>query len=402
MSPRCRRHERFRPRGVARRPQGHRRRGQELGARLDDGLFCLRVRAGLRVRLRRGRAGRGERRRGHSVDRDRVLGDAGPDPDVRARTADRDSARAPARAGGSAGAVCGQARRHPHADGDHRGDSRAARLAFLPGANLEPSGVVLRLADGGHARLRGGRHALRRDARARAQPRHHAADSAVSGHGSRDHCRRSRHGSADAIDARRRGGSVLARTARLLRHRVRDAGALDLRASLDRIRTRGRQSTVHGPQWTVDRRPLTVNRKPRRSLMRNYSIPLLGVALLIFATAPVAIYLAPYESTMGLVQKIFYYHVPGALLMLALAMIGGVASAIFRFTGNPRADRWALAAVEQVVLFGAMTLVTGPLWARKAWGVWWEWEPRLTSTLLGWMVCLAYLLLRRFGGPGSD
>jgi heme exporter protein C len=136
--------------------------------------------------------------------------------------------------------------------------------------------------------------------------------------------------------------------------------------------------------------------------MRKYTTYLLGLALVIFATAPAVIYLAPYESTMGLVQKIFYYHVPGALLMLVLAMIGGVASAIFLFTGNPRADRWALAAVEQVVLFGAMTLVTGPLWARKAWGVWWEWEPRLTSTLLGWMVCIAYLLLRRFGGPGSD
>lgn len=136
--------------------------------------------------------------------------------------------------------------------------------------------------------------------------------------------------------------------------------------------------------------------------MRKYLHILIGLALLIFAAAPAFIYLAPYESTMGLVQKIFYYHVPGAIVMLVMAMVGGVASAVFLFTGNRRADRWALAAVEQVVLFGAMTLVTGPLWARKSWGVWWEWEPRLTSTLLGWMVCLAYLLLRRFGGPGSD
>ena len=128
--------------------------------------------------------------------------------------------------------------------------------------------------------------------------------------------------------------------------------------------------------------------------MRKYSTILLGLALLIFGAAPAVIYMAPYESTMGLVQKIFYYHVPGALLMLVLAMVGGIASAVFLFTGNRAADRWALAAVEQVVLFGAMTLVTGPLWARKSWGVWWVWEPRLTSTLLGWMVCIAYLLLR--------
>jgi heme exporter protein C len=136
--------------------------------------------------------------------------------------------------------------------------------------------------------------------------------------------------------------------------------------------------------------------------MKRLFAPLVVIVAILFVAAPYFIAEAPYESTMGLVQKIFYYHVPGALLMLVLAMVAGVASAVFLFTGNRRADHWALAAVEQVVLFGAMTLVTGPLWARKSWGVWWVWEPRLTSTLLGWMICVAYLLLRRYGGPGSD
>ncbi|MCA1586281.1 MAG: cytochrome c biogenesis protein, partial [Acidobacteria bacterium] len=54
------------------------------------------------------------------------------------------------------------------------------------------------------------------------------------------------------------------------------------------------------------------------------------------------------------------------------------------------------------VLFGALTRVTGPLWARKAWGVWWQWDVRLTSSLMGWMVSVAYLLVRQYGGPGSD
>jgi heme exporter protein C len=62
----------------------------------------------------------------------------------------------------------------------------------------------------------------------------------------------------------------------------------------------------------------------------------------------------------------------------------------------------ALAAAELTVLLGAITLITGPLWARKAWGIWWDWEPRLTLTLVMWMVFASYLLLRRFGGPGSD
>jgi heme exporter protein C len=136
--------------------------------------------------------------------------------------------------------------------------------------------------------------------------------------------------------------------------------------------------------------------------MRKYTHIILALALIVFATAPVVIYLAPYESTMGLVQKIFYFHVPGALMMLGLAIVAGLASAVYLFKKDVRADRLALAAAEQVVLFGAMTLVTGPLWARKSWGVWWEWEPRLTSSLLLWVVFIAYLLLRRYGGPGSD
>jgi len=137
-------------------------------------------------------------------------------------------------------------------------------------------------------------------------------------------------------------------------------------------------------------------------MMRRYSTILLALALVIFAAAPLVIHMAPYESTMGLVQKIFYFHVPGALMMLFLAIFAGIASAIFLFKKVAWADHWAMAAAEQVVLFGAMTLVTGPLWARKAWGVWWEWDARLTSSLLLWMIFLAYLLLRKFGGPGSD
>jgi heme exporter protein C len=53
-------------------------------------------------------------------------------------------------------------------------------------------------------------------------------------------------------------------------------------------------------------------------------------------------------------------------------------------------------------LFGAMTFATGPLWGRKAWGVWWDWDPRTTSALMLWMIFMAYLLLRRYGGPGSE
>jgi heme exporter protein C len=138
--------------------------------------------------------------------------------------------------------------------------------------------------------------------------------------------------------------------------------------------------------------------------MQRVVVPgLLAVAAALFAWAPFAIDAAPYESTMGLVQKIFYFHVPAAMTAMLSAFVCGIASAMYLWGGRrPGADRVALAGAELVVVFGLIVLVTGPLWARKAWGVWWQWEARLTITLVMWMIFVAYLLLRRFGGPGSE
>jgi heme exporter protein C len=129
---------------------------------------------------------------------------------------------------------------------------------------------------------------------------------------------------------------------------------------------------------------------------------LLVVTIGLFGYAPFLIVNAPYEATMGLVQKIFYFHVPSAMAMFLAAFTCGIASAIFLFGRRPGADRVAVAAAEITVLLGLIVLLSGPLWARKAWGVWWQWDARLTSTLVMWIVFQAYLLLRRFGGPGSD
>jgi heme exporter protein C len=126
------------------------------------------------------------------------------------------------------------------------------------------------------------------------------------------------------------------------------------------------------------------------------------VAAAMFAYAPFMILDAPYESTMGLVQKIFYFHAANGMAMFLAAFVSGIGSAIFLFTRKPWADRLAVAGAELTVVIGLIVLVTGPLWARKAWGVWWQWDARLTSTLVMWMIFNAYLLLRRYGGPGSD
>jgi heme exporter protein C len=128
----------------------------------------------------------------------------------------------------------------------------------------------------------------------------------------------------------------------------------------------------------------------------------LGVSLVMLVVAPFIVNQAPAEATMGLVSKIFYFHVPAAMLTLISSIVCGVASAIYLARRRPGADHVALAAAELVVVFGVVVLVTGPLWARKAWGVWWVWEARLVMTLVMWMIFVAYLLLRRFGGPGSE
>ena len=136
--------------------------------------------------------------------------------------------------------------------------------------------------------------------------------------------------------------------------------------------------------------------------MKKLFPALVLVAAALFAYAPFLIVGAPYEATMGLVQKIFYFHVPSAMTMFVAAFTCGIASAFFLFGRRPGADRVAFAAAELTVLLGVIVLVSGPLWARKAWGVWWQWDARLTSTLVMWLVFQAYLLLRRFGGPGSE
>jgi heme exporter protein C len=136
--------------------------------------------------------------------------------------------------------------------------------------------------------------------------------------------------------------------------------------------------------------------------MRKAFGPLVVVGGALFVAAPYFIAQAPFESTMGLIQKIMYYHVPSWIAQYCAITVCGVASAIYLFKSHPVADRYAASAAELVVLFGLMGLITGPLWARKAWGVWWQWDVRLTSALLMELIFVAYLLVRQYGGPGSE
>ena len=124
--------------------------------------------------------------------------------------------------------------------------------------------------------------------------------------------------------------------------------------------------------------------------------------LAVFALFPVIVALAPDESTMGLVQKIFYVHVPCWWAMGAGVAVCGIASLIFLFQSEPMALHVAASTAELSALFGLCGLVTGPLWARKAWGHWWEWDAKLTIALLLEVIVISQILIRKYGGPGSD
>jgi heme exporter protein C len=126
-----------------------------------------------------------------------------------------------------------------------------------------------------------------------------------------------------------------------------------------------------------------------------------AIAAALFVIALKAIVDAPREMTMGLVQKIFYFHVPCAWLLLLSTLVCAGGSVSYLFGASERGDRVAVTAAELGVLFGLCVLVSGPLWAKAAWGVYWQWEARLTSSLLLWLMLVAYVLARRYGGASA-
>jgi len=112
-------------------------------------------------------------------------------------------------------------------------------------------------------------------------------------------------------------------------------------------------------------------------------------------------FVAPVEMQMGIVQKIFYFHVPSAYAMYVGFVICGVSSAIYLIRRTERWDAIAISAAEVGVMFCVIVLTTGPLWARKAWGTWWTWDPRLTSTLLAGLIYVSFVALRSSGAVGE-
>lgn len=103
---------------------------------------------------------------------------------------------------------------------------------------------------------------------------------------------------------------------------------------------------------------------------------------------------APVEKTMGLIQKVFYLHVPAAFMAFMAFFITFITSILYLYKRDLKWDRIASCSVEIGVIFCTVVLITGPIWAKPVWNVWWTWDPRLTTTLILWFIYLAYLMLR--------
>lgn len=147
----------------------------------------------------------------------------------------------------------------------------------------------------------------------------------------------------------------------------------------------------------------------RPSIFRTAAWPWLLATLAVLAVGfHKAIFVAPTEATMGDVQRIFYYHVPSATMGLLFPYVNFVAALAYLFwrRRDPlkalAADALALAAAEVTVVFVSIGLLTGMLWGRAAWGIWWTWDARLTTYLLLWLLYVSYLLLRRFSATGES
>jgi heme exporter protein C len=144
---------------------------------------------------------------------------------------------------------------------------------------------------------------------------------------------------------------------------------------------------------------------PRVSERRSPIFP--ALLCLTAATFAVLIYMIfeyapPAQATAGgIAQKIFYFHVPAAYAMYLCGTVCFLASAAYLVEATDTRNAIAKAGAECAVVFGIMMLTSGPLWAKKAWGVYWTWDPRLTTTLLSVMVYVSVVVLRAFSGDGD-
>ena len=110
----------------------------------------------------------------------------------------------------------------------------------------------------------------------------------------------------------------------------------------------------------------------------------------------------PTEQNLGISQRIFYVHVPVAWVGMVAIFVVAIGSVLHFITRNDSWDAIAYSAAEIGLIFGTLMLVTGALWAKPAWGVWWQWDPKLTTALILWFIYVGYLMVRAYAPSGSQ
>jgi heme exporter protein C len=129
-------------------------------------------------------------------------------------------------------------------------------------------------------------------------------------------------------------------------------------------------------------------------------LPWLTCLMMVAALAMVFLYV-PNEQVQGAPQRIFYFHLPAAWnTFLGFFVVAG-ASAAYLWQGDRFSDLLAQAAAEVGMVFCTVVLITGSIWARPIWGVWWTWDPRLTMVAILWTIYAAYVLLRVLAGDNE-
>jgi len=119
-----------------------------------------------------------------------------------------------------------------------------------------------------------------------------------------------------------------------------------------------------------------------------------ALSAIVCGAAYAAFYIAPTERTMGDIQRIFYFHVSSGINSLLAFAVAFIANIVYLTKRSPKADWLGVSCVEVGVTYISVMLVTGPLWAKPVWGVYWSWDAKLTSTFILFVLGLCYLLLR--------
>lgn len=132
-----------------------------------------------------------------------------------------------------------------------------------------------------------------------------------------------------------------------------------------------------------------------RGALRSYI--LLGVSFVLIMVSLFLIFIqVPTEATMGVIQRIFYFHVPMAWVAFLAFFVVFISSIMYLWKRDRKWDIIASSSAELGIVFTTLVLITGSVWAKPIWGVWWTWDARLTTTLVLWLIYVAYLLVRSY------